>query len=188
MPVAGLVGAALVLGSDVLLRMSVSAESAVAVPTGVITSAVGAVFLVVMALRTGDGGGSAAPDRLRIPSRAAFAATVTGLAVLLVGVVVAAVLLGDTELLLGDVLNWAQGRGDHVVTFVLDTRVPRVLAALLAGAALALSGTLVQAVTRNPLAMDFQSWASMSLRIRSHSVRASSRLVSGRASTNSSPP
>ncbi|MBW8698468.1 putative siderophore transport system permease protein YfhA [Streptomyces sp. MBT84] len=35
---------------------------------------------------------------------------------------------------------------------MLDTRVPRVLTALLAGAALALSGTLVQAVTRNPLA------------------------------------
>ncbi|UWE13792.1 iron ABC transporter permease [Actinacidiphila bryophytorum] len=151
-PVAGLAGAALVLGSDVLLRASVSAESAVAVPTGVVTSGVGAVFLVVMALRTGDGGGAAAPDRLRIPSRAAFAATVAGLVALLVAVAVAAVLLGDTPLLLGDVLNWAQGRGDRVVTFVLDTRVPRVLAALLAGAALALSGTLVQAVTRNPLA------------------------------------
>ncbi|KUJ55795.1 hypothetical protein ADL25_05060 [Streptomyces sp. NRRL F-5122] len=35
---------------------------------------------------------------------------------------------------------------------MLDARVPRVLTALLAGAALALSGTLVQAVTRNPLA------------------------------------
>ncbi|WUH88839.1 iron ABC transporter permease [Streptomyces sp. NBC_00433] len=152
MPFTGLVGAALVLGSDVLLRASVSAQTAVAVPTGVVTSVVGAVFLVVMALRTRDGGAAAAPDRLRIPSRAAFTATVAGLAALLVAVAVAAVLLGDTKLLLGDVVNWAQGRGDHVVTFVLDTRVPRVLAALLAGAALALSGTLVQAVTRNPLA------------------------------------
>jgi iron complex transport system permease protein len=50
------------------------------------------------------------------------------------------------------VVNWAQGRAGQTVTFVLDTRVPRVLAALLAGAALALAGTLVQAVTRNPLA------------------------------------
>lgn len=152
MPFAGLVGAALVLGSDVLLRAVVSAESAVAVPTGVITSAVGAVFLVVMALRTQDPGASAAPDRSRIPGRAAYAVTVAVLTAVLVGVVTAAVLLGDTRLLLGDVVNWAQGRGDHVVTFVLDTRVPRVLAALLAGAALALAGTLVQAVTRNPLA------------------------------------
>lgn len=151
-PVAGLAGAALVLGSDVLLRASVSAERAVAVPTGVITSLVGAVFLIVIALRARDSGASAAPDRLRMPSRAAFLAVLAGLVAVLVGVVIAAVLLGDTKLLLGDVVNWSQGRGDHVVSFVLDTRVPRVLAALLAGGALALSGTLVQAVTRNPLA------------------------------------
>ncbi|MYS52494.1 iron chelate uptake ABC transporter family permease subunit, partial [Streptomyces sp. SID6013] len=62
------------------------------------------------------------------------------------------VLVGDTKLLLGDVVNWAQGRAGRAVSFVLDTRVPRVLAALGAGAALALAGTLVQAVTRNPLA------------------------------------
>jgi iron complex transport system permease protein len=36
--------------------------------------------------------------------------------------------------------------------FVLDARLPRVLSALLAGAALAVAGTVVQGVTRNPLA------------------------------------
>ena len=92
-----------------------------------------------------------APDRLRIRSRAVFVTTTVVLVAVLVGVTIAAVLLGDSKLLLGDVVNWVQGRaGDR--PFVLDTRVPRVLAALLAGAALALSGTLVQAVTRNPLA------------------------------------
>lgn len=151
-PVAGLAGAVLVLGSDVVLRLTVSPQSAAAVPTGFVTSAVGAVFLVGMALRARESGASAAPDRLRIPSRAAFVTVLAVLVVLLAGTVVAAVLLGDTGLLLGDVVNWARGRGDRVVTFVLDTRVPRVLAALLAGAALALAGTLVQAVTRNPLA------------------------------------
>jgi iron complex transport system permease protein len=114
------------------------------VPTGFVTSAVGAVFLVGMALRARESGASAAPDRLRIPSRAAFVTVLAVLVVLLAGTVVAAVLLGDTGLLLGDVVNWARGRGDRVVTFVLDTRVPRVLAALLAGAALALAGTLVR--------------------------------------------
>ncbi|MFE3519884.1 iron ABC transporter permease [Streptomyces sp. NPDC059166] len=152
LPVAGLVGAALVLLSDVLLRAVVPADTAVEVPTGVVTTVVGGIFLVVMALRARDTGSADAPDRLRIPSRTAFAATVAVLAVVLAGVVVAAVLLGDTKLLLGDVVNWAQGGAGRVVSFVLDTRVPRVSAALLAGAALALSGTLVQAVTRNPLA------------------------------------
>ncbi|MGP3769256.1 iron ABC transporter permease [Streptomyces sp. SDT5-1] len=151
-PVAGLVGAALVLGSDLLLRAVTSAQVAVTVPTGVVTSVVGAVFLVVMALRTRDGDAAAQPDRLRIPSRKVFAATVVVLAAVLVGVAVGGVLLGDSTLLLGDVANWARGQAGQAITFVLDTRVPRVLAALCAGAALALSGTLVQSVSRNPLA------------------------------------
>ncbi|MFE0252255.1 iron ABC transporter permease [Streptomyces sp. NPDC059010] len=147
-----LTGAALVLGSDVLLRALVPADLAVAVPTGVVTSLVGAVFLIAMATRLKDTAGAAAPDRLHIRSRAVFVTTTIVLAALLIGVTIAAVLLGDSKLLLGDVANWAQGRAGRTVTFVLDTRVPRVLAALLAGAALALAGTLVQAVTRNPLA------------------------------------
>ncbi|MFH8441786.1 siderophore ABC transporter permease CdtC [Streptomyces sp. NPDC018026] len=152
MPAAALTGAALVLGSDVLLRALISDARSVSVPTGVVTSLVGAVFLVAMALRVRDTAGAGAPDRLRIPSRAVFLATVAVLVVLLVGLVIAAVLVGDSKLLLGDVVNWAQGRAGRTVSFVLDTRVPRVLAALGAGAALALAGTLVQAVTRNPLA------------------------------------
>ncbi|MFC5220250.1 iron ABC transporter permease [Streptomyces coerulescens] len=152
LPVTALAGAALVLGSDVLLRALVPSDLAVAVPTGVVTSLVGAVFLVVMATRLKDTAASTAPDRLRIRSRAVFLTTTVVLVAVLVGVTIAAVLLGDSKLLLGDVVNWAQGRAGRTVAFILDTRVPRVLAALLAGAALALAGTLVQAVTRNPLA------------------------------------
>lgn len=152
LPVAGLVGAALVMGSDVLLRAIVPADTAVTVPTGVVTSLVGAVFLIVMATRARDTAGAAAADRLRIRSRAVFLTTTAVLVAVLAGVTIAAVLLGDSKLLLGDVMNWAQGRAGQTTTFILDSRVPRVLAALLAGAALALAGTLVQAVTRNPLA------------------------------------
>lgn len=152
LPVTALTGAALVLGSDVLLRALVPTDLAVAVPTGVVTSLVGAVFLVVMATRLKDTAAAAAPDRLRIRSRAVFLTTTVVLVAVFVGVTIAAVLLGDSKLLLGDVVNWAQGRAGRTVGFVLETRVPRVLAALLAGAALALAGTLVQAVTRNPLA------------------------------------
>ncbi|MEU1079530.1 iron ABC transporter permease [Streptomyces sp. NPDC005908] len=151
-PVAGLVGAALVLGADVLLRALVDADTAVAVPTGVVTSFVGATFLVVMAARLRDTGGATAPDKLRIRSRTVFLTTLAVLVIALVGVTVAGLLLGDSKLLLGDVVNWAQGRAGRTVSFVLDTRTPRVFASLLAGAALALAGTLVQAVTRNPLA------------------------------------
>jgi iron complex transport system permease protein len=152
LPAAALTGAVLVLGSDVLLRALVPDDLSVAVPTGVVTSLVGAVFLVAMALRLRDTGGAGAPDRLRVPGRAAFLTALAVLVVALAGVAVAAVLIGDSKLLLGDVANWAQGRAGRTVSFVLDTRGTRVLAALCAGAALALAGTLVQAVTRNPLA------------------------------------
>ncbi|MFJ6392489.1 iron ABC transporter permease [Streptomyces sp. NPDC091972] len=152
LPVAGLLGAALVLGADVLLRATVSADAAVAVPTGVVTSLLGALFLVGMAQRVRDTATASAPEHMRIVGRTAYLATLAALLAALLAVTVAGVLLGDAKLLLGDVVNWARGTAVPSVSFVLDTRVPRVLAALLAGAALALSGTLVQAVTRNPLA------------------------------------
>ncbi|MDI3408132.1 iron ABC transporter permease [Streptomyces cavernicola] len=152
LPLAGLAGAILVLGSDVLLRAVVPEDLSVAVPTGVVTSLVGAAFLIFMAARVKDSAEAESAERLRIRSRTVFAVTTAVLVALLVGLTIAAVLLGDTKLLLGDVLNWAQGQSGQAITFVLDTRVPRVLAALLAGAALALAGTLIQAVTRNPLA------------------------------------
>jgi iron complex transport system permease protein len=151
-PVAGLVGAGIVLASDVLLRAVVHGDAATAVPTGVVTSVVGAVFLVVMALRTRDSGQSGQLDGSRVPGRWTVPVVIVSLVVVLVGVVIASVLLGDAKLLLGDVTNWLTGRANQAISFILDTRVPRVSAALLAGAALALAGTVVQAVTRNPLA------------------------------------
>ncbi|MCX5206802.1 iron ABC transporter permease [Streptomyces sp. NBC_00237] len=147
-----LTGILLVLASDVALRTLVSADTSVGVPTGVVTSLVGAVFLVTLATRGRDLGAASPPDKLRIRSRTVFVTVTATLVVVLVVLVIASVLLGDSMLLLGDVVNWAQNNAGRAVTFVLDTRVPRVCAALLAGAALALAGTLIQAVTRNPLA------------------------------------
>ncbi|GAA0964905.1 iron ABC transporter permease [Frigoribacterium faeni] len=152
MPLAGLAGAGLVLGADVLLRALVGAEASVQVPTGVVTSLLGAVFLVVLAFRARDHGGVTPGDRHPIVSRPRFALTIAVIVVALIAVLIASVLLGDAKLLLGDVANWLSGRSGRIVTYVLDTRVPRVVAAVTAGAALALAGTLVQGVTRNPLA------------------------------------
>jgi ABC-type Fe3+-siderophore transport system permease subunit len=61
-------------------------------------------------------------------------------------------LAGHTWVRVGDVVLWLQGEGAPVVRFALDERAPRVVAALVAGAALALAGSLVQATCRNPLA------------------------------------
>jgi iron complex transport system permease protein len=66
--------------------------------------------------------------------------------------VVGSILLGDTKLLLGDVGNWLGGQAGPIVTNVMENRTPRVVAAFLAGASLALAGAVIQAVARNPLA------------------------------------
>ncbi|MFC7616433.1 iron chelate uptake ABC transporter family permease subunit [Actinokineospora soli] len=59
-------------------------------------------------------------------------------------------MLGDRLVLLGDLVNWVNGATGPALTFVLDQRLPRVLAALAAGAALAAAGCGVQSVCRNP--------------------------------------
>ncbi|MFI5481931.1 iron ABC transporter permease [Streptomyces rubiginosohelvolus] len=153
LPASALAGVLVVLGADVLLRAVFGAQAGAEVPTGIVTTCFGALVLVVLAYRSRDMGtdsGSTAFSRLR--SRRAFVLTLVATVVGLVGAVVVATLFGDATLLLGDVGNWLAGRSGQFVSYVLDTRVPRVAAALLAGAALAVAGTAVQAVSRNPLA------------------------------------
>ncbi|WP_225755587.1 iron ABC transporter permease [Actinotalea sp. Marseille-Q4924] len=153
-PLAALVGCVVVLAADVALRLLVPASSGTVIPTGVATTLVGAVVLVVVASRLRDdvARSRTANAGARPATRRLVATTAAVVVALLAGAVVAALLLGDRLLLLGDVGLWARGRSGGLVTFVLDQRVPRVLAALVAGAALGLAGTLVQAVARNPLA------------------------------------
>lgn len=66
---------------------------------------------------------------------------------------VAGVALGDFPLPVRDVLAVLSGGGDAASRFVvLDLRLPRALTAVAAGAALGMSGAVMQAVTRNALA------------------------------------
>jgi len=153
LPVSGLMGAAVVIGSDVAVRAVLGAGAGVEIPTGSVTSVFGAIFLVLLAVRMTDAGLTSSGNALsRLRSRGTFIAVAVALVLVLTGLLVAGSLLGDAKLLLGDVLNWITGQSGNRVTAILDTRMPRVAAALLAGVALALAGALVQAVSRNPLA------------------------------------
>ncbi|MVA74882.1 Fe(3+)-hydroxamate ABC transporter permease FhuB [Auraticoccus sp. F435] len=153
--VSGLAGVALVLTADVLLRALFGSLEGVSVPTGVVTSVIGAVFMVALAqtVRTGIDADSLVTMRagtrlgLRHPRL-----LLGGCAVLLLAAVLGSALLGDALLLAGDVLNWLRGISSVRVDIILDSRMPRVVAAVLAGACLALAGSVVQGVTRNPLA------------------------------------
>lgn len=148
-------GALVVLGGDVALRAVVGARRGVEIPTGVVTTLVGSVVLVALARRHRDAGPAASAPGAGAPavrSRGRFLLVAGTGVVLLVGAVIAGTLLGDRILLGGDLLAHLQGRAGMRTGFILDQRLPRVGAAALAGAALALAGTTVQAVSRNPLA------------------------------------
>ncbi|WP_037344415.1 iron ABC transporter permease [Sciscionella sediminilitoris] len=153
-PFSAAVGAALLLGSDVLLRAIIGAQGALEVPAGVVTTLLGVFFLVTLA-RSARGSGAVEPPAAGVAGRVSrfrFTCTLVVLLAAVVGVVLAAALLGDAKLLLGDIGNWLGGQAGPIVRSVLDNRLPRVFAALLAGACLAIGGTLIQTLTRNPLA------------------------------------
>lgn len=155
LPLGGLAGVAVVLAADVLLRALLGGQRGVEVPTGVVTSIFGAGVLVWLASRHRDSGHVRQPPGTvgagaRSRRRTVVVLAVAGAAVVAGGFV--GMLAGDTVVLGGDLVNWVDGRSGRVLTFVLDARLPRVAAALLAGAALGVAGTVVQGVCRNPLA------------------------------------
>ena len=153
-PTSGLIGAILVILADAVLRALIGPEGALAVPTGVATTILGAIILVLMARRLRDSGPTKQPPSIRFGARnrSRFALALTLCIALLAGTIIAGLLLGSTCLLTGDVALWMQGEAPPQIAFALDERAPRVIAAITAGAALALAGTLTQAISRNPLA------------------------------------
>jgi len=94
------------------------------------------------------------------PNRRAVAVWATGLSAALVASVIAAVTIGPAEIRADEVLAsiWARlGIGESPLSLLRDgivweLRLPRVLTAAAVGAGLAIAGTVMQAITRNPLA------------------------------------
>ena len=86
--------------------------------------------------------------------RASKALGLVALCVLVLVAVVLSLLLGSRSIDLSSVVDAVLGRGGDAVEgmVVLDLRVPRTVLGLAAGAALGLAGTLMQGLTRNPLA------------------------------------
>lgn len=153
-PASGLLGALVVILSDSLLRALIGAEAAILIPTGVATTLLGAIVLVLMARRLRDAGPTREPPRVRfgVRSRLRFRITLALVALGVVGVLLLGLLAGHTWLLTGDIALWLQGQAPAPIAFALDERAPRIVAAVVAGAALALSGAVIQGVSRNPLA------------------------------------
>ena len=78
---------------------------------------------------------------------------VPGLIALLLAVALLSLALGSSGLSVGETIAGLTGRGSAAqVAIVRHVRLPRLLAGLLAGGALAVSGVLIQGVLSNPLA------------------------------------
>ncbi|WP_329071956.1 iron ABC transporter permease [Streptomyces sp. NBC_01429] len=153
-PASGLLGALLILLADASLRAVQGADGAASIPTGVPTALLGAVVIVVLALRLRDTGQLRRPPHAPVGarSRRAFLLVVLGAVALLAAAVFVAILAGSLWLRTGDIALWLRGTAPDLIGQALDDRVPRVVAAVLAGAALGLAGCAVQSAVRNPLA------------------------------------
>ncbi|MCF6472160.1 iron ABC transporter permease [Nonomuraea sp. MG754425] len=96
---------------------------------------------------TGPAGAGAARAR---PSRLVWF-LIAGLAVLALATL-ASIAFGSLPTTLGDAVDVLRGTADANTTAVVESRYPRTALGLLAGLALAVAGTLMQGITRNPLA------------------------------------
>ncbi|MBG6056256.1 iron complex transport system permease protein [Salinibacterium sp. CAN_S4] len=77
---------------------------------------------------------------------------IVAVAALLVGLGAVAVTLGEYPISIGQILAAIGGDGsDAVRRIVVEGRLPRIVLAVIAGAALGVSGAVFQSVTRNPL-------------------------------------
>ncbi|MFE0020068.1 FecCD family ABC transporter permease [Amycolatopsis sp. NPDC059021] len=76
---------------------------------------------------------------------------VAGLVVVTLALVVLSVGTGDYDMTPSEVLRTLAGQGTKAQYLVVTGRLPRVLVAVLVGAALALAGSVFQTLTRNPL-------------------------------------
>ena len=97
---------------------------------------------------------TAVPSRPRRTRRTTLVLGLVGCVVLLVLVSLLSIAIGSKQIPLSTVLDalrhYNESDTDHVI--IRSLRVPRTLIGLMVGAALGLSGALMQGVTRNPLA------------------------------------
>ncbi|MEK5478349.1 iron ABC transporter permease [Paenibacillus sp. FSL R5-0407] len=126
-------------------------------PAGSATAALGAPWLIWLVYRMkpsrgevqGASSGMGAGFRRVLP----YPALLAGSGLLLLLALGAGLVFGGTTVPLHDVWAALTGEASKITRYmVIETRLPRLLVAALAGASLAASGTLLQGVVRNPLA------------------------------------
>lgn len=101
------------------------------------------------------GGTSVVPTvvQVRARTRARAVRVIIPLAVVLVLTMIVTVILGDYKMTPMELLNTALGNGSKADSYILwGVRAPRLMMAIVGGAALGLAGALMQSLLSNPLA------------------------------------
>lgn len=158
LPATAIWGAIVLIGADIVARLVTTNISEL--PAGGITALIGAPFFVWLARRAAlpgsGGGGRSTGERFLKTSalrRVSYPALMGISFIALATALIAGVALGDLSFNATTTLNTLRGEGTTLSErVILDLRLPRLLVAMLAGAALAVSGALLQGVVRNPLA------------------------------------
>ncbi|GEC90275.1 Fe3+-hydroxamate ABC transporter permease FhuB [Brevibacillus brevis] len=154
LPLCAIWGAALLVASDTIARMFINHYGEL--PAGAITAAIGGPWLIWLALRVsrsmsaGTGGSMSVGGAQR---KVSYPLIVCTLAVLLVVVWMLSLSSGNLYLPWTEIIAIFMGQGNEMYSqLVFELRMPRLLTAMLAGVALAISGSLMQSAVRNPLA------------------------------------
>ncbi|NJQ07773.1 iron ABC transporter permease, partial [Streptomyces lonarensis] len=155
LPLSALLAAVVVLSADSAAQLAFPASAGHGeLPVGIVTALIGGPVFMLLArrIRTGDADTGAAVvvgDGLR---RGSYALFLGGALLTLAGAVLLGLRIGDADVGWADIGAFVVGAGPDAASGVLGYRLPRVLVAAVAGACLALAGTAVQSVVRNPLA------------------------------------
>ncbi|MFC9709406.1 iron ABC transporter permease [Paenibacillus sp. NPDC056933] len=146
-------GAALLIGADVLAKMV--HNSSMELPTGAVMAIIGApwlIWLVLTRMKTANGSGMSASMSTGAPSRHfAFGPMAILFSVITVLLILLSTMFGGMRIPLADLLP-SLFQSDGLFSALIQLRIPRTLVAAGAGAALAISGVLIQMAVRNPLA------------------------------------
>lgn len=158
LPISAIWGAALLVASDTISRTFINAYGEL--PAGAITAAIGGPWLIWLAMRVSrklsGGVGSGAQTTMSVGGwqrKVPYPIVVIILCVLLVLVWMYGLAIGNLYLPWAEIIAVFLGQGNEMYSQLLfELRMPRLLTAMLAGMALAISGSLMQSAVRNPLA------------------------------------
>jgi ABC-type Fe3+-siderophore transport system permease subunit len=155
LPGSALWGAVVLVGADTVARMFHSTLGEL--PAGAVTAVLGGPWLIWLAIRVireqRSAAGSSSMSVGSMKNKLPYGVLVAAASLALVLLVISSLMLGSLRLSFSEVLAiWGGGGSEFSRNIVFTLRLPRILVAAVAGAALAVAGSMLQGALRNPLA------------------------------------